>query len=101
MDVLIAAIQEKIPTPKRDFAVAPRMCILRSFDVNKPGTEVERLLGGVVGGSVVQGVFKRGEEMEMTPGIEVGGSDRVTYGRLVGNVETLQAAGGEVKQASR
>jgi translation initiation factor 2 subunit 3 len=100
MDVLIAAIQEKIPTPKRDFAVAPRMSILRSFDVNKPGTEVERLLGGVVGGSVVKGVFKKGEEIEIKPGIKVGESNRVTYERLVANVESLQAGDGEVKQAS-
>src|SRR5438132_3544039 len=57
MDVLIAAIQEKIPTPKRDSSIAPRMSILRSFDVNKPGTEVDELLGGDVGGSVVQWVF--------------------------------------------
>ncbi|TMI30315.1 translation initiation factor IF-2 subunit gamma [Candidatus Bathyarchaeota archaeon] len=99
MDVLIAAIQEKIPTPKRDSSVAPRMSILRSFDVNKPGTEVEDILGGVVGGSVVQGVFKRGEEIEIKPGIKVGESNRVTYERLVANVETLQAGDGEVKQA--
>src|SRR5947209_2683300 len=75
------------------------MSILRSFDVNKPGTEVEDLLGGVVGGSVVQGIFKRGEEIEIKPGIKVGESNRVTYERLVANVETLQAGDGELKQA--
>jgi len=100
MDVLIAAIQAKIPTPKRDTTVAPRMSILRSFDVNKPGTEVEDILGGVVGGSIVQGIFKRGEEIEIKPGIKVGESNRVAYERLVANVETLQAGDGEVKQAT-
>jgi translation initiation factor 2 subunit 3 len=100
MDVLIAAIQAKIPTPKRDTTVAPRMSILRSFDVNKPGTEVEDILGGVVGGSIVQGIFKRGEEIEIKPGIKVGESNRVTYEKLIANVETLQAGDGEVKQAT-
>src|SRR2546425_1908040 len=63
MDVLIAAIQERIPTPKRDSAVAPRMSMIRSVDVNKPGTDVEEMLGGVVGWSVGQGALKRGEEI--------------------------------------
>src|SRR5437899_10071727 len=87
MDVLIAAIQEKIPTPKRDSSIAPRMSILRSFDVNKPGTEVDDLLGGVVGGSVVKVVFAGGEEIEIKPGSKVGESNRVAYERMVANVE--------------
>jgi len=44
------------------------MIIIRSFDVNKPGEEVEKLQGGVVGGSVVQGVLKVGDEIEIRPG---------------------------------
>ena len=100
MDVLIGAIQERIPTPKRDASVAPRLSILRSFDVNKPGTDVEGLVGGVVGGSIVQGVFKKGEEIEIKPGFKVGESSRVTYEPLVASVESLQAGGGEVKQAT-
>jgi len=100
MDVLIGAIQEKIPTPKRDSSLAPKMSILRSFDVNKPGTEVDELVGGVVGGSVVQGVFKKGEEIEIKPGIRVGESNRAVYERLVANVETLQAGAGELRQAA-
>src|SRR5205823_2943519 len=38
-------------------------------------------------------------EIEIKPGIKVGESNRVTYERLVANVETLQAGDGEVKQA--
>ncbi len=100
MDAMIAAIQERIPTPKRDSSVAPRMSILRSFDVNKPGTEVDGLVGGVIGGSVVQGIFKKGEEIEIKPGIKVGEANRVVYERLVANVETLQAGSGDLKQAA-
>jgi translation initiation factor 2 subunit 3 len=100
MDAMIAAIQERIPTPKRDSSVAPRMSILRSFDVNKPGTEVDGLVGGVIGGSVVQGIFKKGEEIEIKPGIKVGEANRVVYERLVANVETLQAGSGDLKQAT-
>ena len=49
---------KKIPIPSRDFISSPRLIIIRSFDVNKPGTEVDDLRGGVAGGSVLQGVLK-------------------------------------------
>lgn len=100
MDALIWAIQEKISTPERDEAVDSRMSILRSFDVNRPGTEVEDLVGGVVGGSIVQGIFKKGDEIEIKPGIRVETSGKTSYETLVAKVGILQAGGGDVKQAT-
>ncbi|KAF3988387.1 hypothetical protein FT662_03420 [Candidozyma haemuli var. vulneris] len=41
----------------------------QSFDVNKPGAEIEDLKGGVAGGSILNGVFKIGDEIEIRPGI--------------------------------
>lgn len=43
--------------------------MIRSFDVNKPGAEVDELKGGVAGGSILQGVLKVGQEIEVRPGI--------------------------------
>lgn len=34
--------------------------VIRSFDVNKPGCEVDDLKGGVAGGSILKGVLKVG-----------------------------------------
>ncbi len=100
MDALICAIQERVPTPKRDHMLPARMSILRSFDVNRPGTESEDITGGVVGGSVLQGVFRHGEDVEVRPGIKTDEGNRVKYEPLVAKVEGLQAGGGDVKQAS-
>ena len=36
-----------------------------SFDVNKPGSEVDELKGGVAGGSILQGVLRMGQEVEV------------------------------------
>jgi hypothetical protein len=47
-------IVKKIPVPVRDFISPPQMIVIRSFDVNKPGSEVEELKGGVAGGSILQ-----------------------------------------------
>lgn len=41
------------------------MIVIRSFDVNKPGCEVDDLRGGVAGGSILQGVLTVGMEIEV------------------------------------
>eukprot|EP00640_Fibrocapsa_japonica_P001579 CAMPEP_0113945006 /NCGR_PEP_ID=MMETSP1339-20121228/38424_1 /TAXON_ID=94617 /ORGANISM="Fibrocapsa japonica" /LENGTH=492 /DNA_ID=CAMNT_0000950393 /DNA_START=257 /DNA_END=1735 /DNA_ORIENTATION=- /assembly_acc=CAM_ASM_000762 len=69
IDVACEFIARNIPVPVRDFTSAPRLIVIRSFDVNKPGQEVENLLGGVAGGSIMQGVLKVGDEIEVRPGI--------------------------------
>jgi translation initiation factor 2 subunit 3 len=71
IDALLQAIEEKIPTPDRDQG-DPKMFVVRSFDVNKPGTSIEKLMGGVIGGSLVRGTFKQGDEVEIRPGVKKG-----------------------------
>ncbi|MBA0549743.1 hypothetical protein Golob_020759, partial [Gossypium lobatum] len=44
---------------------------IRSFDVNKPGFEVDEIKGGVAGGSILQGVLKVNQFIEVRPGIVV------------------------------
>lgn len=69
IDAVLEAIEKYIPTPKRDPSKPPLMYVLRSFDINRPGTPIEKLKGGVVGGSLVQGMLKAGDEIEIRPGI--------------------------------
>ena len=45
-----------------------KMNIIRSFNVNIPGTPLQSLVGGVVGGSILQGNVKVGETILMVPG---------------------------------
>lgn len=68
IDLLIKTIEEIIPTPKRDDDALPKMFVARSFDINRPGTAPDKMHGGVVGGSVVQGKLKIGDEIEISPG---------------------------------
>ncbi|MGQ0794750.1 MAG: translation initiation factor IF-2 subunit gamma [Nitrosopumilaceae archaeon] len=69
IDALIGAIESTIETPKREESKNTVMHVLRSFDVNKPGTKIKNIRGGVMGGSIVQGSFKVGDEIEIKPGI--------------------------------
>ncbi|GFN41250.1 MAG: hypothetical protein YK1312THETA_820001 [Marine Group I thaumarchaeote] len=45
------------------------MHVLRSFDVNKPGSKIKDMKGGVIGGSLTQGTFAVGDEIEIKPGL--------------------------------
>ena len=69
IDAVCEYIVSKIPVPVRDFTSSPNMIVIRSFDVNKPGSEVEEIQGGVAGGSILQGVLRNGQEIEVRPGI--------------------------------
>lgn len=69
IEVVCEYICTKIPKPIRDFTSSPRLIVIRSFDVNHPGAEVKELVGGVAGGSILRGVLRMGQEIEIRPGI--------------------------------
>lgn len=71
IDLLVKTIEEVIPTPKREDDALPKMFVARSFDINRPGTSPEKIQGGVVGGSVIQGKLRVGDEIEISPGAKI------------------------------
>ncbi len=100
IDAVLAAIETYIPTPERELDKPPLMFIARSFDVNKPGTPPEQLVGGVIGGGITHGVFKVGDEIEILPGIPVrkpGG--RMVYEPLYSTITSLKFGRVSVKEA--
>jgi len=99
MDALIQIMEEVIPTPKRDETQTPLMYVVRSFDVNKPGTPIEKLEGGVVGGTILEGKFVVGEEIELRPGIRAEKEGKTTYNHLFSEIVSLHAGGKSVKEA--
>ncbi len=69
IDLLLKTVNETMKPPVRDENAQLRMYVSRSFDVNRPGTELKSLKGGVLGGSIVQGSLKAGDEIEISPGV--------------------------------
>ncbi len=55
---------------ERDPGADPVMHVARSFDINPPGTAPQDLKGGVIGGSLVCGQFKVGDDIEIVPGLK-------------------------------
>jgi translation initiation factor 2 subunit 3 len=100
IDVLIQAIEERIPTPKHDLTKPARMYVARSFDVNRPGAKPENLIGGIIGGSILQGRFRVGDEVEIRPGVQLTREGRTSWHPLTSKIMSLQASGESVKEAT-
>ncbi len=99
IDAVLQALEENIPTPHRDPNKPPRMFVVRSFDVNKPGASIDELLGGVIGGSIFQGTFKVGDEVEIRPGIKAEKNGKPFYESIFTEITSLSAGGRDVKEA--
>mmetsp|Transcript_6289 Transcript_6289/g.16080 ORF Transcript_6289/g.16080 Transcript_6289/m.16080 type:complete len:508 (-) Transcript_6289:12-1535(-) len=100
IDVIAEYMTKKIPIPVRDFTSDPRMIIIRSFDVNKPGEEVCDLKGGVAGGSILCGVLKKGAEIEIRPGIvKKDAEGKITCTPIMSRINSLFAEQNELEYA--
>ena len=98
MDVLLDAIQKYIPTPARDDKANAKFFVARSFDVNKPGSDPTKLIGGILGGSVVQGKFKVGEQIELRPGRIVEEQNKLVAKPLFAKITGMMTGGKSVKE---
>jgi translation initiation factor 2 subunit 3 len=99
VDALLEYIAH-IPLPIRSFDAASRMTVVRSFDVNKPGDNIDSLCGGVAGGSVLQGILKVKDEVEVRPGlIHNHGGGQFSCTPIRTRVETLMAESNPLQYA--
>jgi translation initiation factor 2 subunit 3 len=99
IDKLVEAIEKTIPTPKRDPSLLPRMYVARSFDANKPGTQIDKLSGGIIGGSLIQGVLRVGDEIEILPGISYKAKEKEVIAPAVVKIRSLMAGNNYIQEA--
>jgi len=100
IDVLIQTMEKYIPTPKRDKNKSPFMYVARSFDINKPGSRPVDLKGGVIGGSLVQGILKKGDQIEIAPGRKIEVEGKKFTEPIIATVDSLITGGKSVEEAS-
>lgn len=93
LDVLIEAIENTIPTPDRSADKRSIMHVARSFDINRPGTRPTKLRGGVIGGSIVEGEFKEGDEIIIGPGRKVDRGNKSVWEPIHAVVSSMQGGG--------
>ncbi len=93
IDVLLMTMEKVMPSPKWDDSVPPRLYVARSFDVNKPGTHPDDLLGGIIGGSLIQGKLKVGEEIQIRPGRRIDEHGKISYEDVTSEITNLISGG--------
>jgi len=75
------------------------MYVARSFDINKPGIRPQELRGGVVGGSLMQGTLKVGEEIEIAPGRKTTVEGREILESITTTIGSIITGGMSIEQA--
>jgi translation initiation factor 2 subunit gamma (aeIF-2g) len=98
IDALATHIAKAVPPREAELGRPARFSVLRSFNVNPPGTPPEKLRGGVLGGTLLQGVIKVGDELEIRPGLKVD-KPKPGYQPLLTKVYSIEYSGYKVDEA--
>ena len=99
IDAVIEALCQ-IPMPKRNPEATPIMFVVRSFDINKPGTLIVKLAGGVLGGAIKQGILKVGDKIEIKPGLREEKHGSITYKPLVTEIVEIHTGNIAIEKAT-
>jgi translation initiation factor 2 subunit 3 len=100
MGALVEALDQTIPIPERDPEATPFMLIARSFDINKPGGSWKDVKGGVIGGSLIAGVLKEGDDIEIRPGRQVQVENRVRWEPIETKIVSINTGSKKVIEAT-
>ncbi len=96
---LVEALYRYIPKPEKDPNKPLMMYVIRSFDVNKPGTKYEDIVGGILGGAILEGKIAVGDEIEISPGYIYKERDRIVNQPLYAEVLSLSSGKLPLKEA--
>ena len=97
INALLEAIT-KLEIVEHDTKSNPLFLVARSFDINKPGTKVSALAGGVLGGSLKKGKLKIGDKIEIKPGLTKKKHDKTEYQTIKTKIIDLRAGTLELNQ---
>ena len=100
IDALIAAMEKVIPAPVHKLDKEPHMLIARSFDINKPGLSINKITGGVIGGTLTEGTMHPGDELEIRPGRKVESENITKWVPITTKISKIIAGKAEVDEAT-
>ena len=89
-----------IEIPKRDLESKPIFLIARSFDINRPGTKISNLHGGVIAGILKRGILKIGDEIEIKPGLIEKQANQTVYKTIKTKITSIYRGNYQIKEAT-
>ena len=96
---LVEALYKYIPRPEKNPNKPLMMYVIRSFDVNKPGTSYRDIVGGILGGAILEGKISVGDEIEISPGYIYKERDKIVNQPLYAEVLSLSSGRLPLKEA--
>jgi len=90
----------EIEIPKRDTDSKPEFLIARSFDINRPGTKIQAVHGGVIAGILKKGKLKIGDEIEIKPGIMEKQQNQFFYKTIKTKIVSIYRGTHPIKEAT-
>ena len=82
----------KLKPANRGIEKPPVFACVRSFDINKPGATVNDLVGGVIGGTLLQGKLRINDKVEIRPGVKCSDSEgREVYVPFISEVTSIRS----------
>jgi translation initiation factor 2 subunit 3 len=91
----------KLEIPKREIDTDPIFLVARSFDINRPGTAIDKLKGGVLGGILKKGKLTIGQQIEIKPGLNIKKPHgEISYQTLVTKILSLYKGKESVKEVT-
>jgi len=96
----IKELLSEIEIPKRDTSSEPEFLIARSFDINKPGTKIKNLHGGILAGILKKGTLKIGDEIEIKPGLTEKHANQISYKPLKTKITSIFRGNHAIQKAT-
>ena len=98
IDVILELIS-KMHLPDFNLDADPLMYIARSFDVNKPGSDIEKLRGGVIGGTIIRGKLKVGDTISILPGLSKQKGKHTIYSEILTLIVGINTGTDDIEEA--
>ncbi|MGC9309601.1 MAG: translation initiation factor IF-2 subunit gamma [Candidatus Nanoarchaeia archaeon] len=97
LDTLIKEINKIQPKQKQEGK--PLFLIARSFDINRPGTPIKELKGGILGGALKSGSLNKGDIIEIKPGRTYKKQNQTVYETIKTKIIAIYRGDKEIEQA--
>ena len=68
---IVARYLANLKIPQKSLDKPVKMIIIRSFNINKINTSIDNISGGVVGGTIIQGILNIGDQFIIKPGFVI------------------------------
>jgi len=96
---ILCMILAHLKIPQRNLDMI-KMPVIRSFNINKPGTHIDDLNGGVIGGSIQTGRIKCNDNLFLVPGMIINNDNIINFIPVKCKIESINSEKNNLNEAT-